>query len=256
MPRSMLDTPHRLPHQIALELHSHNWEESTPGTAWKGSDKTFGEIAAFMDMCSWTAWPRTSRERGRLGPRNCVSWGKKKGGRGDSAARRQTAMATAKKLDASKLKPGDCMSRIQYITVVRNDGITVVVRDETGFEWGIDRSILEAQAFSSSQFTETKKVTRTELARICEQDVRDSVFSVSFTKMPNQADQEKMLADADLSTPAKRKRVAKDISTGPERILHGRIVDTHELVRPSVRLSVCVRARMQRTRARSRFRVM
>lgn len=46
----MLDTPHRLPQQIALELHYHNWEESNAGMAWKDRDKTFGEIAAFMDM--------------------------------------------------------------------------------------------------------------------------------------------------------------------------------------------------------------
>lgn len=72
-------------------------------------------------------------------------------------------------LDASKLKVGDCLSRIQYMKVVRISGDSVTVRDPTGFEWSIGKEILEKQAFSSSQFTEAERVTRTELARVLEQ---------------------------------------------------------------------------------------
>jgi len=136
-----------------------------------------------------------------------------------------------KMLDASKLEPGDCLSRIQYMTVVSIHGDMVNVRDERGFEWSISKSILESQAHSATQFTSTKKVTRTELARIAEQDIRDTVFSCAFTKMPNAGDQERILASADLSTPAKRKRVAKELGVGEERVLVGHITDSHELGR-------------------------
>jgi len=134
------------------------------------------------------------------------------------------------RLDASKLKAGDFMSRISYMRVVSVDGDSVEVENEAGFRWSIGTSILEAEAVSSDQFSKTQKVTRTELARILEVDVRDSVFSVAFTKLPEVSEQEKALADADLSTPAKRRKVAKDLGVGKERVLHGHLVDTHEIV--------------------------
>lgn len=132
-------------------------------------------------------------------------------------------------LDASKLKAGDFLSRISYMRVISVDGDSVEVENEAGFRWSIGRSIVEAEAVSSDQFTETQKVTRTELARILECDVRDSVFSVAFTKLPDAAEQERTLAAADLSTPAKRKRIAKELGVGKERVLHGHNADTHEL---------------------------
>lgn len=141
------------------------------------------------------------------------------------------ASSSEKKLDASKLKVGDAMSRIQYMKVVRIGATSVTVQDETGFEWDIGKSILEAQAYTADQFTETVKVSRTELARIMEMEVRDSIFSCCFSKLPNADDQEKALANADLSTAAKRKRVAKEISVGAERVLVGHVTDTHELAR-------------------------
>jgi hypothetical protein len=136
-----------------------------------------------------------------------------------------------KKLNAGQLKVGgDHMSRIQYMRVLAINGESVEVEDETGFKT-ISRSILEAQAYTAHQYTSVEKVSRTELARIAEQDVRDAVMSCSFTKLPSADDQEKALAQADLSTPAKRKRVAKEIATGPKRVMHCHITDTHELGR-------------------------
>lgn len=139
------------------------------------------------------------------------------------------AMASNKMLDGSKLKVGDFMSRVSYMRVKSISGDNVVVENQDGFSWSISKTILEAEATSSTQYTDTKKVNRTELARIFELEVRDSVFSCSFTKLPNLSDQEALLANADLSTSAKRRKVAKDISKGDERTLHGFIVDTHEV---------------------------
>ena len=147
-------------------------------------------------------------------------------------------------LDASKLKAGDFLSRISYMRVISVDGDSVEVENEAGFRWSIARSILEAEAVSSNQFKETKKVTRTELARVMEQDIRDSVFSVAFTKMPDAASQEKTLAEADLSTPAKRRRVAKELGVGKERVLHGHLDDTHDLGRVSAYSRLHTRCRL------------
>lgn len=57
------------------------------------------------------------------------------------------------------------------------------------------------------------------------------VFSCCFNKLPNVDEQDAMLDGADLSTSAKRKRVAKDLQVGPERVMHAYALDTHELGR-------------------------
>lgn len=134
-------------------------------------------------------------------------------------------------LDGSKLVAGEILSRVSYMRVVSVCGDTVEVENTDGLRWTIDKSLLESEARSSSQFEETKRVTRTELARILEVEVRDSAFSVAFTKAPDAADQEKALDGADLSTPAKRKRVAKELGVGKERVMHAHLDDSHELVR-------------------------
>lgn len=134
-------------------------------------------------------------------------------------------------MNASTLKPGDIMSRVSYMTVVSVSGSSVEVENEDGFRWTIAKSVLEAEAHTTSQFTEEVKVNRTELARMLEQDARDTAFSVCFTKLPDAEDQEAALASADISTPAKRKRVARELGIGKERIMHGHLLDTHELGR-------------------------
>lgn len=133
--------------------------------------------------------------------------------------------------DPEMLVAGDVLSRMNYITVVSNDGGSVQVRDTTGFEWSIGESILRNQAYASDQYAKVQKVTRIELARLLEQDVRDAVFSCCFRKLPNATEQDAMLDGADLGTSAKRKKLAKSLALGPERVLHGYITDTHELGR-------------------------
>lgn len=143
----------------------------------------------------------------------------------------QVTLQTDAKCAPSSFRVGDVMSRINYITVVSVDGDRVTVRDTTGFEWSIGNSILENQAYTSNQYTRVEKVTRTELARLLEQDIRDSVFSCAFNKLPNADEQDSILEKADLSTGAKRKRVAKELQVGPERVMHAYAEDTHEMGR-------------------------
>ena len=124
------------------------------------------------------------------------------------------------------------MCEINYIKVLAVQDDKCDVEDvNTGQTWSVSKSILETQAYTSDQYTSSEKVTRTELARILEIDIRDKVFSVCFTKMPNLQDQEKILEGADLSTSSKRKRVAKELGVGQERIMHAYAKDTHDMGR-------------------------
>ena len=144
---------------------------------------------------------------------------------------KQVSLETDAKCAPEHLKAGDVLSRMNYITVVSVNRDTFTVRDTTGFEWDIGRTVLQKQAYTSNQYTKVEKVTRVELARLLEQDIRDSVFSCCFNKMPNADEQDTMLENADLSSGAKRKRIAKDLQVGPERIMHAYAEDTHELGR-------------------------
>ena len=87
------------------------------------------------------------------------------------------------KCDVSALKVGDYLSRVNYIKVVSVDGDMCRVRDGTGFEWSIGKSILENQAYTSDQYTHIEKVNRTEMARLLEQDVRDQVRQEGSTHL-------------------------------------------------------------------------
>jgi hypothetical protein len=142
-------------------------------------------------------------------------------------------MARPEKLcDIGKLKVGDFLSEVNYIKVLSVTDKDCEVEDAlSGKKWTVSKGILETQAYTSDQFLTCEKVTRTELARILEVDIRDKVFSVCFNKMPQLADQEKMLETADLSTPAKRRKVAKDLGVGEERVMHAFATDTHEMGR-------------------------
>jgi hypothetical protein len=115
--------------------------------------------------------------------------------------------------------------------VLSNNGNCVEVENKDGFKWSVAKSILEAETCSAHQFEDVRRVTRTELARILEQEVRDSVFSACFTKLPDPKDQETLLEGADISTAAKRRRLAKDLSLGKERVIFAYITDTHEMGR-------------------------
>ena len=56
--------------------------------------------------------------------------------------------------------------------------------------------------------------------------------------------QEALLASADLGTPAKRKRVAKDLGIGKERVLHGHIEDVRSST-PRIYFNLCKKNKNQ-----------
>lgn len=81
------------------------------------------------------------------------------------------------------LKKGDFISRISYLKVEDVVGNDLIVSNEEGFKWQIDKQILENEhVVSATHFDKTKKVPKTELARIFVEETGGKAFSVNFTK--------------------------------------------------------------------------
>lgn len=87
------------------------------------------------------------------------------------------------KLDQIRLKVGDKLSRISYMTVIEKNFSDVIVKNEDGLEWNIGGDILAKECYSADQFNEIKEVSRTELIEIFN-NVGDAVFTVNFDKLP------------------------------------------------------------------------
>jgi hypothetical protein len=134
-----------------------------------------------------------------------------------------------KKLDKTKLKVGDKLSRISYITILKlgsESGFTnYEVENENGFKWGISGDILAEECYSADQYNETKEVTRTELIEIFSK-VGDAVFTVNFNKLPT-ADDFLALTRDEGNKIRSYKDMEKDFKKlkGAERTLTGYTVD-------------------------------
>lgn len=132
-----------------------------------------------------------------------------------------------KRCDASQLKKGDWLSRESYVQILGNksDGM-YRVRNEDGYEWSISPNILEQECYAAEQWTKTKEVTATELAKIFK-NVGQRVFLVEFHLQPSVSSVEETLAglsDGELSTKRKRQRVAKELIAGRNRRLVGHLI--------------------------------
>ena len=136
------------------------------------------------------------------------------------------AASVPKKCDVEKLQTGSVLSRISYMTVVsKQSNGNVTVKNEQGLEWMIGKDIVEKECYTADQHSSTEKVTRTDLARLLQDEVKDTVFEVCFEKAPDAKKQAELLVDADLSTDKKRRKIVSDIQTGEERILKGHLLD-------------------------------
>lgn len=130
--------------------------------------------------------------------------------------------------DFKQIRKGDFLSETQYYEVKNVTPDQIAVVNERGFEFNIGRAIVEEGLFSATQFTETVKVSRTELIEIFH-GVGDTVFQVCFNKQPTadaineaieSANKGKILPINEL------KRLVKQAYKGEERILIGYLVKT------------------------------
>lgn len=91
------------------------------------------------------------------------------------------------KLNPLKLKGGDKLSRISYVTVIDTDYNSVQVKNEEGLIWDITKDIVAKECYSANQFNEEREVSRTELIEIFN-NVGNAVFTVNFDKLPTAED--------------------------------------------------------------------
>lgn len=134
----------------------------------------------------------------------------------------------SKKVDSKKLQRGNKLSRVSYMTVLDNGGEHLTVQNEDGFTWVIGKDIIEKECLSGDQFTEEKKVTKTELVEIFG-SVRDSVFTVCFNKQPKAKDINEAINSINKGKILTNKQIAaavKSAYAGEERILTGYLINT------------------------------
>ena len=133
-----------------------------------------------------------------------------------------------KKIEVSELKKGDIVSETQYYQVTGNNvnGITghnINFINERKFAIQVGVVIVENDMFSANQFTEVIKVTATQLAEIFAK-VGDSVFEVSFQKIPQGKDINDMLSTLNGGKFSSNKEIKEAVVKaykGQERILRG-----------------------------------
>lgn len=81
-------------------------------------------------------------------------------------------MKTKKHSISDKLVAGERLARLSYLTVVNpnvhvgNGEYQVEVINESGKQWRIDKYVLDNECISASQFSTTKKVSRTDIVKL------------------------------------------------------------------------------------------
>ena len=137
-------------------------------------------------------------------------------------------MATAtktKKCNSRKLKAGDHWSRNSYGKVVAVHHDEIVVENDQGTCWAIDPPLFEGEFNTADQFTDTQKITRTDMVKKIVSSAR-VVMTIFFRKKP----EHKTLVDAveDLMSqrqPLSRRALSKKLkeaTAGEERTMVGR----------------------------------
>lgn len=131
-----------------------------------------------------------------------------------------------KKSDFRQIKKGDFLSETQYYEVVGVNPSGIQVKNERGFEFGIQSGIVEEGIYSASQVLEEVQVTRTELIEIFSK-VGDTVFTVCFNKQPTSESINEAIESANkgkILPIAELKKLVKAAYKGEERILTGYLV--------------------------------
>lgn len=143
--------------------------------------------------------------------------------------------ANGKRTDVSKLRPGDFLSCTQLYKVkdVGNGRVTMVTistcAEDVGHESHstVEEDLVEAE-YDSLQVHEKIKVNKTQLGRIAA-EARGSVVEFKFYKKPTEKRGAELLDNADISTPAKRRKITKEILRGEERVMKCTVLGVNEV---------------------------
>lgn len=129
------------------------------------------------------------------------------------------------KTNFKTLKEGEALSEVQYYTVVKIAGDKVQIVNGLGQNVVVDKGYVEDCLTSGEQFTEEKKINKTEAAKLFIENP-NVVFTVSFNKQVKEADVVKEIMDAYGDSSPKTmeaavKKAVKRSLSGEERILTG-----------------------------------
>lgn len=125
--------------------------------------------------------------------------------------------------DFGTLKVGDRLSETQYYEVVSTDQNRMRVKNERGFEFTVSKEIVEEGMYNASQFTETKKISRTAMVDILE-STNGHIFTVNFDKKPTDQSVLEVLKSftlADFADSGKLAHISEKIARGENRTLTG-----------------------------------
>lgn len=128
----------------------------------------------------------------------------------------------SKKCVFEELKPGDYLSEVQYYRVMSVSEDEITVQNERGYQIAVTKGVVQEGMYSASQFTEERKVTRSQLCEILE-NAGDTVFMVNFHKKIKEKDVAdavfEILTEDDLSD---QKAVQKHVRAALKEALQGK----------------------------------
>lgn len=136
-----------------------------------------------------------------------------------------------------KLKIGDKVSVVNYYTIIDFTHDKVKVKDIRGNVFYVGKNIISNEAISADQFTEERKVSRYELARILKEDVQSNVFSCSFTKQTTTKRTREMLDEGgydhssnDRPAVTKKNKLINAATVGDKRVMKGFVLNYENLM--------------------------
>lgn len=130
--------------------------------------------------------------------------------------------------DFSKINKGDRLSETQYYEVISTESDRMKVKNERGFEFTVSKAIVEEGMFNASQYSETKKVSRTHIVNMLE-SAGDTIFAVNFDKKPTEKSVLDVLQSctiADFNDQSKLRQLSVDLTHGENRTLVGYLIRT------------------------------
>lgn len=126
------------------------------------------------------------------------------------------------KWDSAKLEVGNWFSGTSYYHAAEDKGDQVLCRSQ-GKSIEISKDILEYEMHNSAVFAEEQKISLTNLATILA-EANSKCFTVCFTtKVDDKMVQEKLKAVKGKLTEQQAKELAKEVLTGREHELTGRL---------------------------------
>jgi hypothetical protein len=152
----------------------------------------------------------------------------------------QVSIPAGARCDFSKVSVGSLLYRPAKIVVLTVGGNCNVRNQElhaagaSGADWQLGSSLISSQCWSPDQYTETKKITQTEMALKIKEEVGDCICKVEFTKIPDVAEMAALIAkgsqliESSGSSDTEKKKLYKKLyersQEGEYRIMRGYIL--------------------------------